>query len=85
MTTMQKAFALVEGISKALASGTVHTDKAGKRLKTVHEVLRCLRDEKVVWLSNPDGSKYYSDCGIPNLGGEVAAEMAPTPTPTHRP
>jgi hypothetical protein len=96
MTPMQKAIALVTGISEALAAGTKHYNKAGGELKTVHEVLRCIRDEKQVWLVEPNGTEHYTDCGIPELGGVVVAETPghfedkvalerPAGTPTTRP
>ena len=54
MTVIDKALALLQGVSKALAEGVVHTNKAGERLTTVDAVLRCIRDEGQVWLDNPE-------------------------------
>jgi hypothetical protein len=101
MTPMQKAITLVTGISEALAAGTKHFNKAGGELKTVHEVLRCIRDEGEVTLvqpmqpSRPAGTG-TTDYGIRDLGGAVVAEAPghfedrvvserPTGTPTTRP
>jgi hypothetical protein len=69
MTPMQKAFALVEAISRALANGIVHTNKAGERLTTVHEVLRCIRDEGEVTLEAGP-----TDYDLANLGESVVKD-----------
>jgi hypothetical protein len=51
----QNAELLISSVRAALAAGTQHFDKAGKKLMTVKEVIVCLRDEGMVMLRMPDG------------------------------
>ena len=73
MTPLQKAFALVECISRALHEGVVHENTAGQELKTVQEVLRCIRDEGYVYLSGPSGPTGTSNYDILELGREATS------------
>ena len=50
ITKMEKAKALLASVEAALAAGTEHYDKAGRKLETVEAVLRCLQDEGAVSL-----------------------------------
>jgi hypothetical protein len=49
----EKALVLLRGIRTALASGTEHFNRSGKKLETVEEVLQCLLDEGGVFLKPP--------------------------------
>lgn len=85
MTPLQKAFALVECISRALHEGVVHENTAGQELKTVQEVLRCLRDEGRVTLLSFEGKPpWTTDYDIKHLGSDVMQANPGLPTPTGR-
>ena len=40
-----EAVLLIDTIEKALENGTRHYNRAGEELKTVEDILRCLKDE----------------------------------------
>jgi hypothetical protein len=45
VSKMEKAKVLIESVEAALKAGTEHWNKAGKKLETVEDILRCLQDE----------------------------------------
>lgn len=49
----EKAVALVQAVTSALARGVVHRDAAGNILSTPREVLECLNREGSVMLEDP--------------------------------